>query len=101
MTPAPEGFLGITLTSAPTAARGRSSRGRRGLAGRRGRLEAGDVVVAVDDSLTDGVAGVIAADRDHAPGDEITVVVCATGTSARSTSPSSSGQPAPDGWDGG
>ncbi len=42
-------------------------------------LETGDVVVSVDDSTTDGVAGVIAAIRDREPGDEIEVVVVRDG----------------------
>jgi putative serine protease PepD len=42
-------------------------------------IEAGDVVVSVDGSTTDGSAGVIAAIRDHSPGDEIEVVVVRDG----------------------
>ncbi|HEU4841351.1 MAG TPA: trypsin-like peptidase domain-containing protein [Ilumatobacteraceae bacterium] len=42
-------------------------------------LEDGDVVISVDDSVTDGVAGVIAAVRDHEPGDEVAVVVVREG----------------------
>ncbi len=38
-------------------------------------IEAGDIVVAVDAAATDGRAGVIAAIRDHEPGDEVEVVV--------------------------
>ena len=46
-------------------------------------LETGDVVVSVDDSTTDGVAGVIAAIRDREPGDEIEVVVVRDGAEER------------------
>jgi putative serine protease PepD len=42
-------------------------------------LEDGDVVISVDDSVTDGVAGVIAAVRDHEPGDEVEVVIVRDG----------------------
>lgn len=42
-------------------------------------IEVGDVVVAIDDAATDGSAGVIAAVRDHAPGDEVAVVVVRDG----------------------
>ena len=48
-------------------------------------LETGDVVVSVDDSTTDGVAGVIAAIRDREPGDEIEVVVVRDGAEERFT----------------
>ena len=37
------------------------------------------MVIAVDESATDGRAGVIAAVRDHEPGDEIPVVVVRDG----------------------
>ena len=46
-------------------------------------LETGDVVISVDDSTTDGVAGVIAAVRDREPGDEIEVVVVRDGEEER------------------
>ena len=42
-------------------------------------LETGDVVISVDESTTDGVAGVIAAIRDREPGDEVDVVVVRDG----------------------
>ncbi len=42
-------------------------------------IEAGDVVVSVDEAATDGRAGVIAAIRDHEPGDRIPVVVVRDG----------------------
>jgi putative serine protease PepD len=35
----------------------------------------GDLVVAVDDAVIDGAAGLIAAIRDHAPGDTVAVIV--------------------------
>ena len=46
-------------------------------------LETGDVVISVDDSTTDGVAGVIAAIRDREPGDEVEVVVVRDGDEQR------------------
>ena len=42
-------------------------------------IESGDIVVAVDAAATDGRAGVIAAIRDHEPGDEVEVVVVRDG----------------------
>ena len=42
-------------------------------------VEVGDVVIAIDDSAIDGSAGVIAAIRDHSPGDAITVTVVRDG----------------------
>ena len=46
-------------------------------------LETGDVVISVDESTTDGVAGVIAAVRDREPGDEVEVVVVRDGEEQR------------------
>lgn len=46
-------------------------------------LETGDVVISVDESTTDGVAGVVAAIRDREPGDEIDVVVVRDGEERR------------------
>ena len=76
-----EGYLGITPD--------RAVRWRAGCAGRRrsrptrprrrAGIEAGDVVISVDDAATDGRAGVIAAIRDHEPGDEVAVVVVRDG----------------------
>ena len=48
-------------------------------------LETGDVVISVDESTTDGVAGVIAAVRDREPGDEVEVVVVRDGEEQRFT----------------
>ncbi len=42
-------------------------------------LVAGDLVVAVDDAVIDGSAGLIAAIRDHAPDDAVTVTVVRDG----------------------
>jgi S1-C subfamily serine protease len=75
-----EGFLGISLDE-------RSDGGQGALitqitadspASEAG-LETGDVVISVDDSVTDGAAGVIAAIRDREPGDEVEVVVVRDG----------------------
>ncbi|MDX2378336.1 MAG: trypsin-like peptidase domain-containing protein [Acidimicrobiia bacterium] len=42
-------------------------------------LRGGDLVVAVDDAVIDGAAGLIAAIRDHAPGDAVAVIVVRDG----------------------
>jgi putative serine protease PepD len=42
-------------------------------------LAQGDLIVAVDDAATDGSAGLIAAIRDHAPDDAVTVTVVRDG----------------------
>jgi S1-C subfamily serine protease len=42
-------------------------------------LEQGDVILSVDHSTTDGAEGVVAAVRDHQPGDEVEVVVLRDG----------------------
>ena len=75
-----EGFLGVAL--------GERSDGGQGAVITRisedspasdAGLETGDVVISVDESTTDGVAGVIAAVRDREPGDEVDVVVVRDG----------------------
>jgi putative serine protease PepD len=42
-------------------------------------VQVGDVVVAIDDAAIDGSAGVVAAIRDHSPGDAIEVTVVRDG----------------------
>jgi putative serine protease PepD len=42
-------------------------------------IQDGDLVVAVDDAVIDGAAGLIAAIRDHVPGDAVTVIVVRDG----------------------
>ena len=42
-------------------------------------LEQGDVILSVDHSTTDGAEGVVAAVRDHQPGDDVEVVVLRDG----------------------
>ena len=75
---------GLPRDHARRALRRRSGRTRhrgpgRLAGGRRPASQAGDVVISVDESATDGRAGVIAAVRDHEPGDEIPVVVVRDG----------------------
>ncbi|MET0325163.1 MAG: trypsin-like peptidase domain-containing protein [Ilumatobacteraceae bacterium] len=75
-----EGYLGITLDE-------RSDGGQGALVieveadspAADAGIRAGDVVISVDESATEGRAGVIAAVRDHEPGDEIPVVVVRDG----------------------
>ena len=42
-------------------------------------VEAGDIVIAVDDETIDGASGLVAAVRDHEPGDEIEITVLRDG----------------------
>ena len=71
---------GHRSTTAPTAARAPwSPRSTADSPAADAGIEVGDVVVAVDDAATDGRAGVIAAIRDHEPGDEVEVVVVRDG----------------------
>ena len=78
--PRAEGYLGITLDERSDGGQGAlvtevQDDSPAAAAG----IEAGDVVISVDESATDGRAGVIAAVRDHEPGDEIPVVVVRDG----------------------
>ena len=79
-TPAQEGYLGINLEERSDGGQGAviTAIEEDSPAAEAG-LETGDVVIAVDESVTDGVAGVIAAVRDHEPGDEVEVVIVRDG----------------------
>jgi putative serine protease PepD len=78
--PRREGFLGISLEDRTDGGQGALvTRVTAGSPADDAGIEAGDVVVAVDDAATDGRAGVIAAIRDHEPGDEVDVVVVRDG----------------------
>jgi S1-C subfamily serine protease len=79
-----EGFLGVILGERNDGGQGAvitriSEDSPASAAG----LETGDVVISVDESTTDGVAGVIAAVRDREPGDEVEVVVVRDGEEQR------------------
>jgi S1-C subfamily serine protease len=79
-----EGFLGVSLDERADGGQGALvTRVDADSPAADAGLERGDVVVSVDDSITDGVAGVIAAIRDREPGDEIEVVVVRDGTEER------------------
>jgi len=79
-----EGFLGVSLDERSDGGRGALVTRVEGdsPAGAAG-LQRGDVVIQVDESTTDGVAGVIAAVRDREPGDEVEVVVVRDGDEER------------------
>jgi putative serine protease PepD len=78
--PRREGFLGISLEDRTDGGQGALvTRVTPGSPADDAGIEAGDVVVAVDDAATDGRAGVIAAIRDHEPGDAVDVVVVRDG----------------------
>ena len=78
--PRREGFLGISLEDRTDGGQGALvTRVTSGSPADEAGIEVGDVVVAVDDAATDGRAGVIAAIRDHEPGDEVEVVVVRDG----------------------
>ncbi len=74
--PRREGFLGISLEDRTDGGQGALVTDvTAGSPAAEAGIEVGDVVVAVDDAATDGRAGVVAAIRDHEPGDEVEVVV--------------------------
>ncbi len=78
--PRSEGFLGVSLDDRTDGGQGALITSvDDGSPAAGAGIEVGDVVVAVDDAPIDGSAGVIAAIRDHSPGDDVTVVVVRDG----------------------
>jgi S1-C subfamily serine protease len=76
-----EGFLGVSLDDRTDGGQGAvitevTADSPAGAAG----IEDGDVVVAIDQAAIDGSAGVIAAIRDHSPGDQVQITVVRGGT---------------------
>jgi len=76
-----EGFLGVSLDDRTDGGQGAlitdvTADSPAGDAG----IEDGDIVVAIDTAAIDGAAGVIAAIRDHSPGDHIQITVVRGGT---------------------
>ena len=76
-----EGFLGVSLDDRIDGGQGAlitdvTADSPAGEAG----IEDGDVVVAIDQAAIDGSAGVIAAIRDHSPGDQVQITVVRGGT---------------------
>ena len=81
-----EGFLGVILGERNDGGQGAViTRISEDSPASEAGLETGDVVISVDESTTDGVAGVIAAVRDREPGDEVEVVVVRDGEEQRFT----------------
>ena len=79
--PRDEGFLGVALDDRTDGGQGAlvtdvTADSPADKAG----IEDGDVVVAIDKAAIDGSAGVIAAIRDHSPGDQISITVVRRGT---------------------
>jgi putative serine protease PepD len=79
--PRDEGFLGVSLDDRVDGGQGAlitdvTADSPAGDAG----IEDGDVVVAIDQAAIDGSAGVIAAIRDHSPGDQVQITVVRGGT---------------------
>jgi len=76
----PEGFLGVSVVGRTDGGQGAvvSDVAAESPAAEAG-IEAGDVVVQVDDSVVTGSAAVVAAVRDRGPGDEIAIVVLRDG----------------------
>lgn len=71
-----EGFLGVGLGDRTDGGQGAVIREvEDGTPAAAGGIEARDIVIAVDDKPIDGAAGLVAAIRDHEPGDEVKIVV--------------------------
>ncbi len=78
--PRSEGFLGVSLDDRSDGGQGALiTEVAAGSPASDVGLEQGDVILSVDDSTTDGAAGVVAAVRDREPGDEVEVVVVRDG----------------------
>jgi S1-C subfamily serine protease len=79
-TPRSEGFLGVSLDDRSDGGQGALvTEVAAGSPASDVGLEQGDVILSVDNSTTDGAAGVVAAVRDREPGDEVEVVVVRDG----------------------
>jgi putative serine protease PepD len=78
--PRMEGFLGVSLNDRTDGGQGAIvTQVEDGSPASDVGLEQGDVILSVDHSTTDGAEGVVAAVRDHQPGDEVEVVVLRDG----------------------
>jgi putative serine protease PepD len=78
--PRVEGFLGVSLNDRTDGGQGAVvTEVEDGSPASDVGLEQGDVILSVDHSTTDGAEGVVAAVRDHQPGDEVEVVVLRDG----------------------
>jgi putative serine protease PepD len=78
--PRVEGFLGVSLNDRTDGGQGAIvTEVEDGSPASDVGLEQGDVILSVDHSTTDGAEGVVAAVRDHQPGDEVEVVVLRDG----------------------
>ncbi len=78
--PRVEGFLGVSLNDRTDGGQGALvTQVEDGSPASDVGLEQGDVILSVDHSTTDGAEGVVAAVRDHQPGDEVEVVVLRDG----------------------
>lgn len=75
-----EGYLGVELSDRRDGGQGAVITSvQADTPAARGGIEAGDLVVAVDDTTIDGATGLIASIRDRAPGDEVALTVVRDG----------------------
>lgn len=76
-----EGYLGVSLGDRADGGQGAVIGAvDDGTPADRAGLQAGDIVIAVDDDTIDGASGLVAAIRDHQPGDEIEITVLRSGS---------------------
>jgi putative serine protease PepD len=75
-----EGYLGVSLDDRRDGGQGAViTEVQSGFPAEDAGLLEGDVVIAVDDAVVDGAAGLIAAIRDREPGDEVSITVIRDG----------------------
>lgn len=70
-----EGYLGVSLEDRRDGGQGAIIKVQEGLPAEAAGLLDGDIVIAIDGTTVDGAAGLIAAIKDHEPGDDADITV--------------------------
>jgi S1-C subfamily serine protease len=75
-----EGYLGVGVAPRSDGGQGAIvTQADPGLPAAAAGIQAGDIIVQVDESTITGDAALVAAVRDHSPGDEVSIVVLRDG----------------------